>query len=216
MRSMEVLRNLSEMEVKTLAAAVRQLDFKAVEVLCELCDPGEALYIVEVGAIELLNPGQHMQPIQRLERTATFGHMAFFTGAPHATIEMLLPNSSMLVQTVHRWLRTSPVATYQTRVRGMTPESDYAWCDGAVQSPQARIIPHPALKAERFSARAAQFRRMQVFNGLPPGELERITDSLIHKCAPRGHPLQDLGMNAEASEGLTQADRHQTLTKEPG
>jgi CRP-like cAMP-binding protein len=207
MRSMDVLQDLSEMEVRTLAASVRQLDFKAGESLYESGDPGEALYIVEDGVIELLDPGQ-MQPIQRLARTATFGHMAFFTGAPHATsaracteasvwmvpkaaIETLLPNSSILVQTVHRWMRTAPVAEYLTRQHGMTQESADAWCDGAVQSLLGRGILLPALEverqAERFRARAAQFRRMQLFNGLPPGELERIAGSLMHKRVTRGY-----------------------------
>lgn len=218
MRSMDVLRDLSEMEVKALAASVRQFDFKAGESLYESGDPGEALYIVEDGIIELLDPGQHMQPIQRLARTATFGHMAFFTGAPHATsararteasvwmvpkaaVEALLPNSSTLVQTVHRWLRTAPVVEYLTREHGMTPASADAWCDAAVQSLLARGIVPPALQierqAERFQTRAAQFRRMRLFNGLPPGELGRITDSLIHKRVPRGYTFFHQGEVAD-------------------
>lgn len=227
MRSMDVLRDLSEMEVKTLAASVRQLDFKAGESLYESGDPGEALYIVEEGVIELLDPGQPVQPIQRLARTATFGHMAFFAGAPHASsarasteasvwmvpkaaIETLLPNSSMLVQTVHRWLRTAPVAEYLTRQHGMTPESANDWCEGAVQSLLARGILPPALKverqAQRFRARAAQFRRVQVFNGLPPGELEHIAGSLIHKRVPRGHTFFHQGEVADRMYVIDQGE----------
>jgi len=233
MRSMDVFQNLPEMEVRALASSVRQLDFKAGARLYEADDPGEALYIVEDGIIELLDPGQNMRPIKRLERNASFGHMAFFTGTPHTTIaravteasvwmvpksavDRLLPNSSILIQTVHRWIRTAPVVDYLTRQHGMTPEDASAWCDKGVESLLTRGIVPAAMKTEqheeRFCRRAEQFRRMQLFAGLPPGELDSIAASLLHKTVVRGHTFFHKG---EAADRLYIIDQGEVSLIDP-
>jgi CRP-like cAMP-binding protein len=218
MRSMEVLQDMPEMEVRALAASVRQLDFKAGARLYEVDDPGEALYIVADGVIELLDPRDNLRLVQRFERNMSFGHMAFFTGTSHATIaraatdasvwliqknaiERLLPNSSILIQAVHRWIRTAPVAEYLVHQHGMSPQDASDWCDRGVKSLLARGLIPAALETqrqnERFCQRAAGFRRLPLFRGLPPGELERIAASLLHKHVARGHAFFHQGETAE-------------------
>ncbi len=233
MRSMEVLQDLPEREVRTLSAYVRQREVKAGARLYEAGDPGEALYIVADGVMELLDPDDNMRVVERLERNATFGHMAFFTGTPHATIaraatdasvwlvpkseiERLLPNSSTLIQAVHRWIRTAPVADYLVRRHGMSQEDASAWCDKAVKSLLARGILPAAMKTERreeqFCQRAALFRRLPLFSGLSPNELEWIADRLMHKHVARGHTFFHQG---EAAGRLYIIDRGEVSLIDP-
>lgn len=218
MRSMDVFQDLPEREVREIAAHATQLDIKAGMWLYEAGDPGDALYIVVDGVIELLDPAQNMAPVRRLECNAAFGHMAFFTATTHSTmaraatdasvwvvprqaVELLLPYSSLLIQAVHRWLRSAPVAGYLVRRQGMSPAEAEAWCDKGVQSLLARgTIPAAApveRQGEHFLQRAAGLRRLPLFEGLAPDDLQRIADSLLHKRVARGHAFFHQGEPAD-------------------
>lgn len=204
----EIFRDMPLKEVKALAASIRERDYKQGMLIYHEDDPADNLYIVADGVVELLDPARNMYAFEQLTEKMAFGRMAFLTGTSHAVAARaatdasvwvipksafagLLPNSPTLIQTVHRWLRSAPIAEYLTRQHGLQPEQAKNWCNNAVKSLYSRgVLPavSPAEHgAERFCKIAGEIERVPFFANLPPDELSKVAARLIHISRPKGH-----------------------------
>jgi CRP-like cAMP-binding protein len=214
----DIFQSLPLHEVKALAASIREQEIKQGTLLYQQDDPADALYIVADGVIELLDPAQNMASFERLTKNMAFGRMAFLTGTPHATVARaltdasvwvipktafagLLPNSPILIQAVHRWLRGAPVAKYLVGRHNMESDNARSWCDNAVRSLYSRGILPDALEKQhhpkRFCALADQIERVPIFAGLPPDELAEIASRLVYHLRPEGHTFFHRGELAD-------------------
>jgi CRP-like cAMP-binding protein len=230
---MEIFQELPVKEVKALASSIRQRDYRAGTFIYHADDPAGELFIIADGVVELLVPDDDRRSPEQVGKNTAFGHMAFITGTPHATAARavsdvsawvlpktafagLLPNSSTLIQTVHRWLRGAPVVDYLSRWHGMDPDSARAWLAGAVKSLYARGVLPPALGvgegATRFCRVADRIERTSLFANLPAGELGTIAAHLIYVRRPRGHTFFHQG---ELADRLFVLDRGEVSLIDP-
>ena len=204
----DIFHALPLREVKALAASIQEREYTQGTLLYQQDDPANALYIVADGVIELLDPAQNMACFERLTRNMAFGRMAFLTGTPHVTVARaltdtsvwvipkiafvgLLPNSPILIQAVHRWLRAAGVISYLTGRHNVKSADARAWCDSAVRRLYSRgELPEAVAKtphAVRFASIADQIERVRFFAGLPSDELARIAECLVYTSRPKGH-----------------------------
>jgi CRP-like cAMP-binding protein len=87
----DLLRHLPPEEIERLLQCVRTRHLHAGEILFRAGDPGDALYVVETGKVEVLAPSHEVcstgGSIARLGEGYAFGEMALLTGYPRtATI----------------------------------------------------------------------------------------------------------------------------------
>jgi CRP-like cAMP-binding protein len=79
------LQELPESEIRHLAAITKLKEYPAGALLYQKGDTPPKLYIVDEGAVQLLDPRHNMEPFLRLGPGASFSRMAFITGLPNAT-----------------------------------------------------------------------------------------------------------------------------------
>src|SRR5262249_48178705 len=86
----DLLRHLPPEDIETILPMIRRRALEAGEILFRAGDPGDALYIVAQGGVEVLADGageEPGQPISRLGEGQAFGEMALLSGhARTATI----------------------------------------------------------------------------------------------------------------------------------
>ncbi len=214
----DIFQALPLHEVNALAASIREREYKQGTLLYQQDDPADALYIVAEGIIELLDPAQNMASFERLTKNMAFGRMAFLTGAPHANVARaltdasvwvipktafagLLPNSPILIQAVHRWLRAAPIINYLTGRHNIDQANARAWCDSAVRRLYSRgELPEAVTKtphAVRFASIAEQIERVPFFAGLPGDELTKLAECMVYTSRPKGHTFFHYGELAD-------------------
>ena len=84
----DLLRHLPPEGIESILPYIRKRHLKAGEILFHAGDPGDALYIVAKGQVDVLaNSGENARPIARLGEGHAFGEMALISGgARTATI----------------------------------------------------------------------------------------------------------------------------------
>jgi hypothetical protein len=89
LRQVDFLRELSDEELQLLLQGVTLLKFGAGETVVRQGDPGDSLYIIRSGEVEVAarTNGGHDVHMRNLTRPAFFGEMALMTGEPrNATV----------------------------------------------------------------------------------------------------------------------------------
>lgn len=79
-------KDLPEYEAQLLAGIIERRHYPANATLYRRGDPSNAMYLIEEGEVQLLDPQQDMQPFISLGKLAAFGRMAFITGATYQTV----------------------------------------------------------------------------------------------------------------------------------
>jgi CRP-like cAMP-binding protein len=208
MGRIDLFRSLPPHEAQKSAAAVVSKEYKAGTTLYRQNDPCVGLYIIEKGEVELLDPKAGMQPFQRLQQNDAFGRMAFFTGAPHATVAVatadthvwvlprqdfinLLKESPNLAEALQIFLSSQEVGTYLAERQGLTADEATRWERETVRSLQTgggllsavEIDP----RRDQLKQILSQVQRLPIFGKLPPNEVEELTSRFFYKQHEKGH-----------------------------
>ena len=214
----DIFSNLPLDDFKRLAYAIHSRRCSQGEMLYQLGDPSDALYIVSSGEIELLDPQRHMRRFESLGRGSAFGRMALLTGMPHATLavatrdtsiwvlprnelDYLLESSPELRQAVHRLLRGAEITTYLQKRQGMDAVQAEEWAGGAVShlGRHGRLPPLAGLerREEEFCAIAGHIRRSRLLRDLPAETVENIASRLLYRKYKRGDTIFQRGDRAD-------------------
>lgn len=214
----DIFRNLPIEDFKRLAYAIHSRRCLQGELLYQLGDPSDALYIVSSGEVELLDPQRHMRRFELLGRGSAFGRMALLTGMPHATLavairdssiwvlprtelDYLLEGSSELRQAVHRLLRGDEVTVYLQKRQGMDAAQAGEWAEMAVShlGRHGRLPPLAGMERQEdeFCAAAEHIRRSRLLRDLPAETVKNIASRLLYRKYKRGDMIFQRGDQAD-------------------
>jgi len=196
--------------VEELAGAVFTVEVERGTTLYRHQDPSERMYVVDEGAIELLDPQRDMAVYQVLGPGDVFGHMGCFSGAPRATVavaakdtrlwvlpkhslDTVLSTSSVFLEHIAAFVESESVARYLRDHHGLQEEDIRAWIDQVRQNlGRGEALPS-AVRLDRedkaFLGIADRIGRFPLFKGLPDAELRAVADSLICKHHGKGETL---------------------------
>jgi len=196
--------------VKNLASRTFTLEVHEGETVYRHQDPSERLYIIDSGAIQLLDPRKGMQPYQTLGPGDVFGHMGCIIGTPRATLAVATAPTKLWVLTVESLkgaVETSPelaehigefiqsdgAVTYLQDQHGLALDPIRSWTDHAVQSIRRGALPSAAVEVNRdreaFVAISDRIGRFPLFKELPAEELEAVAGIVICKHHQKGETL---------------------------
>lgn len=205
-----IFKGLSTKEYRALAASLVRRHYKKGELIYPEGDPAEALYMVNTGEVELLDPQHDMIPSATATKYESFGWLDMLSGAPTSMAAVaasdvtlwllprgaffaLVPSSPTLIQQLHRALRDSTLVQHLQDRHGMTPEEARSWTDKSVKSLLNRGVFSEATTLERkddeFIAIAAEIGRFNLFSHLTQDELQVIASRLIYKRFAKGQTL---------------------------
>lgn len=196
----DVFKHLTTRDFKSLSASIQSRDYEKGDVIYQIGDPSEDLYILISGEVELFKSTEKGKWSKKLGVDQAFGRLAFITGAPHASaavastdvsvltvprngFDALLLNSSTLQQVMHRWLRSSELQEYLCRDHTMSLIETDVWINAAVQSlinrgriPTAVV---PERQSREFLLSVDKMTRLAIFAGLPADEIETISSHML-------------------------------------
>jgi len=206
----DLFAGLPSRVVEDLAKAAFSVEVERGATLYRQQDPSERMYVIEDGAIELLDPQRDMAVYQILGSGDAFGHMGCFTGAPRATVavavkdtrlwvlpkdalDSLLSTSSAFLEHIAAFAESQPVTGYLRDHHGLADGDIRAWIDQVRQNLHRGEPLPPAVKLDRkgdaFLGVADRIGRFPLFRGLPAEELRAVADSLICKHHGKGETL---------------------------
>jgi CRP-like cAMP-binding protein len=203
----DIFKALATDEFKAMAELMISRDYAQGTVFYKFQDPADALYIVDDGEIQLLDPKQGMRAFETLKRNDAFGRMALLTGRSHATVavahtdatvwvlprrrfDQLLAQSPALVKAMHRWLHSEELFNYLQQRHDMSADEANSWvADMVARLENDKLLP-PLSDIERnetpFVQCASDIRRLPVFSELSQDTIAAIASRLIHKHYRRG------------------------------
>ena len=228
MRSLDIFADLPARDYEALRASIQHQHYPRGAHLFHKGDPGDFLYLIESGEVDLINPEAPKKArAADATRRDVIGRIAFLTGCPSALNAValtdcrvlklpksafmhLLANSPELAQAVHRWLRSEEVFRYLVTLQGMAEPAVEAWVSEAGRSlystgrvPDAIEVPRAR---EHFLALSGNIGRFELFAELPLTEREALADFLIHKVHPKGHRFFFDGEQADRMYFLDRGD----------
>ncbi len=203
----DIFKDLAMEEFIAMADLMVSRDYAQGMAFYQFNDPADALYIVDDGEIQLLDPKRGMQAFETLKRNDAFGRMAFLTGKSHATVavahtdatvwvlprrgfDRLLAKSPALSQAMHRWLLSDELLTYLQHRHAMNIDDANAWVAQMVQRVEKEKALPPLSDVERnateFLVCASDIHRLPVFKDLSTEAITAIASRLLYKRYPRG------------------------------
>ncbi len=210
LRRTELFKNLPGDVSEELAGAVFTIEVKKGETLYRQHDPSERMYVIESGAIEMLNPLKEMACEQRLDADDAFGQMGFLTGTPRAMFAVaaedthlwMLPkgallsalsSSTELADRVIDFVYSDAVRDYLRDHHGLSDDAVRRWQEHAFETIRRGEGLAEAMQVNRnshsFLEAAGDVRRFPLFADLPEDELRAVADHLICKRHQRGDTL---------------------------
>lgn len=98
LRQVPVLRALTERELDRVAARAVRVQFAAHEAVVQQGEPGDSLFVVTAGAVEVLVRGEdgRERAVATLEAGAVFGEAALLTGSPRRATVRALGGAALL------------------------------------------------------------------------------------------------------------------------
>jgi CRP-like cAMP-binding protein len=216
MGRLDILHCLSAHDLQELADAATSQEFEAGMTLFRSGDPARYLYVVEEGAVELLD-GEADTQSKVLQRNDAFGHMALLTGSPHATsaiaredsIILMVPrealahvlrSSAELRNALAEFLHSQHVRQYLSDVQQMPAER----ASESIHSAVVEVHSHGELPptaelggSEQFSHIVNKIHRVDFFAGLPSNEVHEIASRVYRKQYDRGYTFFYRGEQAD-------------------
>ncbi len=211
-------RELAQPEAMELAGMMRQEESPEGVMLYQSQDPADHLYIIAEGEVELLDPGNRMQPFQLLKKNDAFARMAFLTHATHATVARtrsqvrlwVLPRSSLdrglaalpgLRSALAELIDGEEVATYLRQRHRLAEPHIEDWVEEAVAAVLAGEGIPPVVDVDRrmeeFEEVAGRLRRLPIFRGIGAEEVREVSARLFHRRYKRGEMLFQNGERGE-------------------
>jgi CRP-like cAMP-binding protein len=96
----DLMRHLPAEEIESILNSVGDRQLKPGEILFKAGDPGDALYIVASGTVEVLNgysPDDHDPPLAVLGQGHAFGEMSLLSGGPRTATARAAEDTELLV-----------------------------------------------------------------------------------------------------------------------
>jgi len=107
-----LFKSLDEQGRKRLLDTATTVSFDTGQVVVREGDPGEALYIIKSGAVQVATTRDAQQvPLARLGRGACFGEVALLSGAPRTATVVAVEHATLLCfhrQAIEDLLNTYP------------------------------------------------------------------------------------------------------------
>ncbi len=91
----ELFREMPDSVIRTVVSQGGAAHFHAGDVVCGKGDPGDSLFVVKSGVVEVVNPGEG-PPLAYLGRGDCFGELALLTGSPRSN-EVRVPEKAELL-----------------------------------------------------------------------------------------------------------------------
>jgi CRP-like cAMP-binding protein len=203
-----VFRDLDQAETKELADSLICQEFPKGTILYEKSDPSSYLYIIEKGEVELRDPDDDMRIFSRLVPHDAFGRMAFFTGAPHATMAIsvsdikvwmlskdafheLLNHQHHLVGATEKFLITDEVAQYLRQRHHLEDLKIELWLTSAIQEIKNASRMTPAVKLVRkpnkLKFSVDKLCRAPIFDNLDTIDMEQLSTHVVFQKYKKGY-----------------------------
>ena len=90
------MRHLPADQIEAILDCIRDRNFKSGDILFKAGDPGDALYIVARGKIEVLKDGANSEAIAILGPGSAFGEMALLSGGPRTATIRAVEDTELL------------------------------------------------------------------------------------------------------------------------
>jgi len=95
LREAELFREMPDAVIRTIVSQGGTAQYQAGEVVCQKGDPGDSLFVVKSGVVEIVNPGEG-PPLAYLGRGDCFGELALLTGSQRNN-EVRVPQQAELL-----------------------------------------------------------------------------------------------------------------------
>ncbi len=178
LRNVELLSGLSEDDLRAIA---RQLDFRSFErgdMIVEADQPGEAIFLIEDGAVRLITRAPEGESFEELEAGTIFGHTALITGKPY-------PFHARAISDVSVWLLTR--AAYHDLIR----------THSAIKLAFSRALAEALGPGDQADA-IERMRTLPLFSDVPTEALTAIASRLVLRHFPTGEIIYADGTPGDA------------------
>jgi CRP-like cAMP-binding protein len=218
LQGVDFLSDLEDRDYRELARAMYSLELEAGRIVFDRGDPSDSLHIIEDGSVDLMGRGDSGRAAVRAGAGEAFGRRAFLAGTPHSrravtrskTSMLVLPrrdfivlleNSRMLRQKVHRALRESTMLDYLIESHHL----DRSDAESRIAESAQELYVHGSLREavpverheEDFVTMADRLQRLPPVRDLPESELDAIGCKLLYKRYRRGDAIFHAGELAE-------------------
>ncbi|KZK75103.1 MAG: hypothetical protein A3K90_02955 [Pelodictyon luteolum] len=206
------LKDLPEAELRQLAAITRMKEYPPGALLYQKGDTHAKLYIIDEGAVQLLDPRHNMEPFLRLGPGASFSRLAFITGSPNATAARtdgsctvwsirqddffnILKTTPALREKLSGFLATSnEVKDYLTERQGMDAAGASAWAANAAASvlhaePVSSARPSIDDRDHRSTELLCGAKRFPVFENMPESIAEDVARHMQWRQYDKGEVI---------------------------
>ena len=95
LREAELFREMPDAVIRTIVSQGGTSQHQAGDIVCQKGDPGDSLFVVKSGVVEIVNPGEG-PPLAYLGRGDCFGELALLTGSPR-NAEARVPQQAELL-----------------------------------------------------------------------------------------------------------------------
>jgi CRP-like cAMP-binding protein len=95
LREAELFREMPDAVIRTIVSQGDTSQHQAGDIVCQKGDPGDSLFVVKSGVVEIANPGEG-PPLAYLGRGDCFGELALLTGSPR-NAEARVPQQAELL-----------------------------------------------------------------------------------------------------------------------
>ena len=218
LKRLAVFSQLPRSDVARLAAAASRREIKEGEVLFRDGDASDGLFIIEEGAVDLLDPREGMKCLEHLHKNDALGYKAFLTGCRHASVAKVITSGSVLILprngfdrivTESEALQSGMSAFFEQeeareylrdRQRFANGEID-DWVRSAVESVHAGRMASGVAASDRETPPLReileQVNRIPIFHGLPDEDIEFLASCCFVKTHSRGHTFFHAGESTE-------------------
>lgn len=95
LREAELFREMPESVIRTILSDANLVQHSAGELIVRKGDPGDSLFVVKSGVVEIVNPGEG-RPLAYLGRGDCFGELALLTGSERS-VDVRVPQQAELL-----------------------------------------------------------------------------------------------------------------------
>jgi CRP-like cAMP-binding protein len=178
LRNIELLSSLAEDDLRAIAQLLEFRSATRGEILFEIGEPGDAVFILEEGQVRLVTRSADGETFEDLKEGAIFGHAAMLTGKPY-------PATARAITDVTVWILAR--ADYQALIR---------------KHPAVKLALSRALAeslSERDQADAVErLRQLQMFADVPTDALSMLAARLVLRHIPADEAIYTEGTPGDA------------------
>ncbi len=178
LRNISLLSSLSEDDLRAIAQRLDILAFARGDVIVQAGAPGDAVYLVEEGQVQLVSTSSEGESFEELGEGELFGHTALVTGKAY-------PATARALTDVSVWLLTRSL--YQEVIRERS----------AVKLAFSRSLAETLGPSDQTDA-LEHIRQLPLFSDVPPEALNALVSRLVLRHFPSGEVIYGEGTPGDA------------------